>query len=76
VDRQVLDPDVAPKAKKQSEDADQQPRQQDLVPGEAEKVPLVQVGQPEVYLAPRPVLGRARGLGYVLGGKGGEYDRT
>jgi hypothetical protein len=37
--------------------------------GESEKISLVQIRQPEIDLAARAVLGCARPLGYLLGGK-------
>ena len=61
-----LTPGVAPEAEEQAQHADHQAGEQDLVPGEAEEVALVEVGQPEVHLAARPVLGTAA-PGHFLG---------
>ena len=67
VHRQVLHVRVAQQTEEQSQDADHQAREQDLMPGEAEEVALIEVGQPKVHLATRPVLGAGHGLGHLRG---------
>ena len=57
VDRQVLHPGVAPEAEQQPQDADQEAGEQDLMPGEAEEVALIEVGEADVHLAAGAVLG-------------------
>ena len=67
VHRQALDAGVGPRAEEQAEHADHQARQQDLVPGHAEEVALVEVGQVDVHLAAGHVL---RGGAAAAGGGG------
>jgi len=75
VDREILHVRVAQEPEQQTQNTNDQSGEQDLVTGETEEVSLVQVGEPEVYLSARTMLGRTHPLGHFLGGEDSGCDR-
>jgi hypothetical protein len=72
VHRQILDMRIAHQPEQQSQNTDDQTGEQDLVPGKAQEVALVEVRQAEVHLAAGPVLTLDALLGNQSGQSGGE----
>ena len=74
--RQALHVRVRPGAEQQAEHADHEARQQNLVPGQAEEVALIQVGQVDVHLAAGAVNGCCRCRLRLRGGENGAGEHS